>query len=263
MKWVGWTVRDFTLVVSMDQKKNVFQKIVALIDPAGAKKYVTQVSLLLFSLLIATSADRCRTRQKERVKLHEYIAAIKKDLENELSDCKMNLNDCKRDQTCLLKALIYADHSNIDSVRYGFDHFLEVYQRGVFRTFPPSTFEMMVQAGDVHLIKDLGLRSELASTFSFLNRNIRNELEAFDQAVTACAEVAGLYLPLSEFYSRGKGAIPRPAKGDFRWENALYSLLNNANLRGFHLRESVENFENALKKLETYEAGLGTKNDKN
>ncbi len=240
----------------MQQNNNFFKKIAALIDPAGAKKYITQISLLLVSLMIATSADRCRTRQKEVVKLREYLAAIKDDLKEEVETCRMNMNDCARDMKCLRMVIKYSDYAQPDSIRYGFEYFLEVYQRGVFRTFPPTTFEMMMQAGDVYLIKDLALRSELASAFTFVNRNIRDDLESFNQETDKCAAVAGNYIDFSSNLFEDMSIYPRPTKGDMRWSNAVCALLANTNVRKFHLVNSIENLTEALKKLEAYELTL-------
>jgi hypothetical protein len=62
------------------EKKQPIKRFLNLFDPSGTRKYVTQITLILFSLLIATSVDRCRETAKDRVKLIEYLKAVQADL---------------------------------------------------------------------------------------------------------------------------------------------------------------------------------------
>jgi hypothetical protein len=238
------------------QIKALFKKFVAVIDPAGAKKYVTQVSLILVSLFIATNADRFRQRQKDNAKLKEYIQAIKEDLTEELQTCKMNLHDSDRDLKCLERAVMYMPMTHPDSAMLGMEAFGEVFHRGVFRTFPPSTFDIMMQAGEVNLIKDLKLRGDLASVFSFINGTVQHDLLEYDRQTLECARFLGKDLNLTKALYSSKGDIPHIPPGDNHTKNALILLLRTANLRSFHLQNAVEDLEAILPKVEAFEKTL-------
>lgn len=233
--------------------KKWYHKFVALIDPAGAKKYVTQVSLILVSLFIASNADRYRQRQKDQIKLKEYLTAIHQDIQEELKTCKMNLQDCNQDLECLKNAIHYTALPQQDSVQLGLANFLEVYHRGVFRTFPPNTFEMMMQAGDAYLIKDLKLRSELASVFAFVKTTIKQDLEHFDQETDECAAILGENLNLVDLLYGDPKNIPTFPKSSFSHQNALLLLLRNASNRHFHLQNAIEDLEAILQKTEQFQ----------
>ena len=73
--------------------RNKVHRFIALFDPAGVKKYVTQISLILISLLLATRAEQCREAKKNQDKLREYMTAIQADIQNELKTDAMNLYD--------------------------------------------------------------------------------------------------------------------------------------------------------------------------
>jgi hypothetical protein len=225
------------------EHRTFYKKLIGLIDPAGAKKYITQVTLILFSLFIATTVDRYRQGRKEQVKLQEYLKAIEKDLDLEIETCKMNLKDCNTDINGISRSLHYLQMNHPDSIEQGLMAFFDVFQRGVFRTFQPTTFEMMAQAGEAHLIKDLELRSNLAMVFAFRNNTIKKDLEDYDTKTDECARALGKYVDFTQIFRQKYKSPLAFAKGDLIPQNELFLLLRMANVRGFHLGASIEELE--------------------
>lgn len=233
--------------------KHWYARLVGLLDPVGVRKYVTQVSLILVSLLLATRADRCRDAAKEQVKLQEYLTAVQSDIQKEIKMNQMNLNDCKRDIKCLIRFLVLSDLSEVDSLYAAYSSFAEVYQRGVFRSFPPTTFDVMTQAGDAYLLKDLKLRNNLASVFAFRQNVIHKDLLDFDTQTQVCAEKLGRFFDLSLMFSEGRENFMHDQAGFLRDpHNEVFLLLRNAQLRAFHLETAVEDLQETLSELDTY-----------
>ncbi|HAD11455.1 MAG TPA: hypothetical protein DCF33_03350 [Saprospirales bacterium] len=233
--------------------KRWLSRFTGLFDPTGVKKYITQVTLILVSLFIATRADRCREAAKDQVKLKEYLTAVQQDLDAELETDEMNLNDCKRDIQCLFRFMQLSKYESRDSLFNAFSNFAEVYQRGVFRAFPPSTYDIMVQTGDVSLIKDLKLRNTLASVFAFRQNVVQKDLQDFDQQTQICAEKLGRFLDLGQMFSESNRPFLLDEQG-FRNtpHNEVFILLRMANLRGFHLDVAAEDLRAARKTLDEY-----------
>ena len=228
-----------------------FSRFTRLFDPAGVKKYVTQVSLILFSLLLATRAERCRESGKEREKLIEYLSAIRLDLEDEIKTDAMNLNDCERDIACLVTFMRKSSHR--DSLLDAYASFAEVYQRGVFRAFPPTTFDIMAQSGDANLLKDLKLRNSLASSFAFRQNVIKKDLEDYDRETVVCAEKLGRFFDLSLMFSGKKEKFMLDEAGFLRDpHNEVLLLLRSASVRGFHLETAIEDVKATAKQLDEY-----------
>ncbi len=228
-------------------------RFASLFDPTGVRKYVTQISLILFSLLLATRAERCREAGKEHEKLREYLTAIQADIQDEIKTDKMNLHDCERDMKCLIEFMDKSNSSNIDSLYLAYSNFAEVYQRGVFRAFPPSTFDLMAQSGDVNLLKDLHLRNSLASVFAFRQNVVRKDLEDFDRQTQICAEKLGRFFELSLLFTGEKEKFLRDREGFLRDpHNEVFLLLRNANLRGFHLDNALEELKETQIEVDEY-----------
>ena len=222
-------------------------------DPAGAKKYVTQVSLILISLLIATRAEKCRDAGKEQDKLREYLTAVRVDIQEEIETDAMNLKDCSRDGECLIQFLILGSKPQEDSLYSAYSNFAEVYQRGVFRAFPPTTFDMMAQTGDANLLKDLQLRNSLASVFAFRQNVIRKDLESFDFQTQVCAEKLGRFFDLSFMFSADKKNFMLDKAGFLRDpHNEVFLLFRNAQLRAFHLDSAIDDLKETQAKLDEY-----------
>lgn len=236
------------------QKTSYLKRFTQLFDPAGVRKYITQVSLILLSLFIATSVDRCREAAKDKKKLKEYLTAVHAEIKDELETCEMNLRDCERDQGCLGNVLHYAGIAHPDSQVVALQNFAEVYQRGVFRSFPPTTFEVMNETGDIALLKNDTLRSQLAIAYAFRRNVVQKDLEDFDKATQVCAEKMGEMIDLSALlfmvdYEKcmldRKRFISDP-------HNEVFLLLRMALLRGFHLDTSIEEWQEAEKSLSDY-----------
>lgn len=134
-----------------------------------------------------------------------------------------------------------------------YSYFAEVYQRGVFRSFPPATFDIMVQTGDANLLKDLPLRSHLASVFAFRQNVIRKDLEDFDRQTQICAEKLGRYFNLSHMFSENQAGFLLDEAGFVKDpHNEVFLLLRNANLRAFHLENAVEELQSVQTELNEY-----------
>ena len=145
--------------------------------------YLLQVSLIIVGLVIATSVDRCNTTRKDRHRMADYYGAIYKDLEEEQLATANNLGDAVRDVAQLDSAIRRFGYAQPDSAVAGLGALNTVLRKGVFRTFSPTTFEVMQNTGDISLIKDIGLRSELAGVFAFRNNIVRRDLIDYDALV--------------------------------------------------------------------------------
>lgn len=241
------------------KKKKPLKRFLGFFNPEGTKKYVTQITLILVSLFIATSVDRWREASKNKDKLREYLKAIQVDLKEEIETSQLNFKDCNRDLDCLTKTLHYIRIPHDDSLKLALANFSEVYWRGVFRAFPPSTFESMSASGDASLLKDLALRNKLAAVFAFRQNVVKKDLEQYDQQVEICAKELGQHLDLTrllynETYSKAcildrTGFLKSP-------HNEVVQLLRTANLRSFHLENALEDLKIAQKDLETFLSSL-------
>jgi hypothetical protein len=233
--------------------KRWFTRLVGLLDPAGVRKYFTQISLILFSLLLATRAERCREAGKDQEKLREYLIAIQTDLQEEIKTDRINLKDCGRDMECLMQFMKKSSSPDSSSLSSAYSNFAEVYQRGVFRAFPPTTFDIMAQSGDVNLLKDLQLRNSLAAVFAFRQNVVRKDLEDFDRQTQVCAEKLGHFFNLSHLFTEERDSFMLDKEGFLRDpHNEVLLLLRNTNLRAFHLENAIEDLVEAQIRLDEY-----------
>ncbi len=222
-----------------------------LLDPAGLRKYVTQVSLILLSLAIATSVDRCRERGKNEDKLREYLTAIQGDIANEIKTDKMNLYDCQRDQRCLEQALRLIAEQKMDSTLLIAENIQQVFDRGVFRDFYPTTFELMAQNGDANLLKNLPLRNHLASIFAFRQNVIKKDFENFDQETRDCMAQLGRYIDFMKVYSKDAKQIFTDEKGFMTTPRTeLYLLARSTDVKAFHLQNAIEDLQEVQANLD-------------
>ncbi|WP_116106371.1 hypothetical protein [Lewinella sp. IMCC34191] len=150
--------------------------------------YLLQVSLIIVGLVIATSVDRCNGARKDDRRLQAYYAAIIQDLEAERVSNVMNLADVNKDLADLEAAIRLFGLTDPDSLQSGLQRMNGVLNKGVFRTFSPTTFDVMVNTGDVNLVEDIELRALLASVFAFRNNVLRPDLQAYDRQVLATVE---------------------------------------------------------------------------
>jgi len=163
----------------------------------GLRDYFVQVSLIILSLLVAVGVDRCNTARKNEQKLQAYLEAIHHDLAYESEKTVQNLFDANKDITALENGLTQFAHNNNDSLQAGIMNVGQVLLRGVFRTFSPTTFDVMSKTGDLLLIKDLELRERLASVFAFRTNVIKRDLELHDAMTIEVAESMGAYFDLN------------------------------------------------------------------
>ena len=154
---------------------------------------------------------------------------------------------------CLIRFLVKSSNSDTDSLYSAYSNFAEVYQRGVFRAFPPTTFDLMAQSGDANLLKDLHLRNSLAATFAFRENVVRKDLEDFDRQTQVCAEKLGRFFDLSLLFGGEKEKFLRDREGFLNDpHNEVFLLLRNANLRAFHLESAIEALEETQTELDEY-----------
>ncbi|NJO87212.1 MAG: hypothetical protein HC821_04240 [Lewinella sp.] len=218
---------------------------------AGLLEYSLQLSLIILSILIATGVDRCNQRRNDHQKVHAYLQAILQDLENDQESNELNLVDGENDIVSLERALSLVQYPHDDSLTLFVDQFFTVFLKGVFRTFPPTTFDLMRSSGDLALLKDLDLRNDLAVYFAFRDNIVRSDLQQYDQYIFKTVEGIGQYFDLACLNARDQplacltdrdGLLNHP-------RNELVLLLRQANLRVFHLQIAVQNGEKMLARL--------------
>ncbi len=227
-----------------------FKRFLALFDPAGTRKYITQITLILLSLFIATSVDRCREASKNQEKLREYMQAVLVDIQGEKETCEVNLHDCEQDIEGLIETMQYVDKP--DSLEMALTSFSSVFWRGVFRTFSPTTFETMGQTGDITLLKNLALRNKLSGVFAFRRTVVKQDLEEYDRQTNICVEKMGQHIDLTRWlYTQpfDESCILDRAGFLKSPHNEVFILLRTANLRAFHLENAIEELEDAEKDL--------------
>jgi hypothetical protein len=254
--YVGLIVAFFAVVPApnFSMSSNPPNRFFRLFDPAGVKKYFTQVSLILLSLLIASRAEKCREADRNDQKLREYLVAIRQDVRDEIEIDQMNLRDCDRDVECLTEVLQKSRFvRQPDSLREVFLLFCEVYRRGVFRAFPPKTFDMMQQSGDAHLLKDLSLRAELASAFAFRQTVIRPDLQTYDAQTQACAAHLGQYFDFGTLFLDEKKTQFLTDQAGFARDPHMpvLTLLHTAHMRAFHLSAAIGELQNLETRLDS------------
>jgi hypothetical protein len=185
--------------------------------------------------------------------LREYLIAIQADIEDEIKTDKMNLVDTKRDEKCLIQFFSKCYYDNNDSLYEAYSNFAEVYQRGVFRAFPPTTFDLMAQSGDANLLKDLPLRNSLASVFAFRQNVIQKDLENFDEQTQVCAEKLGRFFDLSLMFAGVKEQFLYDKKAFLKDpHNEVLLLYRSTGLRAFHLETAIEDLKETQKELDAY-----------
>ena len=200
-------------------------------------EYLLQVSLIILGLVIATSVDRCNTRRKSDRTLQEYYAAIRTDLAAEDRSNQFNIDDAERDVASLDSALWLFTTDSPDSLVLGVEALTSVLAKGVFRTFSPTTYDVMVNTGDVSLIKDLELRSELAALFAFRTDIVEQDLADYNRQVLLTLESIGDKIDLSCIVDLTitVDCIKSPASLAEHTKDELLVLHLVANSRLFHL----------------------------
>ncbi|PHI20459.1 hypothetical protein CEQ90_08345 [Lewinellaceae bacterium SD302] len=203
----------------------------------GIGDYLLQVSLIILSLLIATGLNRCNEGRKDGEKLDNYLVAIEKDLEKELSSVNSNLRDAQNDYRDLRRAISAGRHPDTDSLQLSIARVLQVVVRGVYRGFSPTTYELMQGTGDVLLIEDLNYRNQLAAISDFRRSYLRDDLKDHDRRVLLLGEKLGEFVNLPcALENRGNlSCVTDPEGYRLKMGNHLMILYRAVELRLFHL----------------------------
>ncbi len=198
-----------------------------------------QVSLIILSLLVAVGVDRCNQGVKNDRKLDTYLTSINEEFEYELETCRNNLYDCQKDIEGLSKGALLLSKLGQTQQSTGIAELAQVLIRGVFRSFSPTSFELMVSAGDAFLIDDLELRSDLASIVAFRNDYVKRDLWRHDElTLSVIAEVAE-YIDLECLRTTPPEAFPtcitNPEKMQREIAADLAEIAHHSQTRHFHL----------------------------
>ena len=214
--------------------------------------YVLEIFLIIFSILIAIQADRYQQSKRNQHKLDDYIQAMYLDLLEEQESNRNNLFDCEQDIRSLNVGIRLSQFDNRDSIQIALYNLAQVATRGVFRAFPPTTFDIMMSTGDIALIKDLEVRGQLASTFSFRDAYTKRDLLEFDKETKRVTDELGKYAKLSCMYNtRDLTSCLTDREGFTKhFHNEIFPLARAANLRAFHLKRAINYFDAAIENLE-------------
>lgn len=221
-------------------------------DKKAAVSYVIEVSLIILSILIAVQADRYNQSRKDQAKLNDYLQSTYQDLLDEQFFNKNNYQDCLNDMKDLKECLRLCRYDQNDSLQKAIYHLKVVLSRGVFRAFPPTTFDIMTSNGDISLIEDLSFRKRLAAVFSFREAYVQKDLQDFDIQTKEVAKSMGKYLDLE---CLTKSDILYPCLIDRKGfvedvHNELVIYFRQADIRAFHLKTAIRNFDLAINQLE-------------
>lgn len=237
--------------------RRIFNRIAAARGKWGI--YLLEVALIVLSVLLAIQADRYNQERKNEAKLDAYVQALYQDLKDEQFVNRNNLLDCREDIASIASCIRLSQYDHNDSIDMALDHFRQVFSRGVFRAFPPTTFHIMTNSGDIALIKDLTFRKQLAATFAFRDNYLKEDLRNHDQQTKAVAYRMSPYLDFS-CMTRSDGLHQCLTDRDgfiANKQNDLFLFLQTAEARAFHLEVGVHYFEACIAELERlYEAML-------
>lgn len=214
--------------------------------------YVLEIVLIIFSILIAIQADRYQQSKRNQHKLDDYIQAMYLDLLEEQESNRNNLFDCQQDILSIKEGIRLSQINQNDSIQIALYNLAQVATRGVFRAFPPTTFDIMMSTGDIALIKDLELRGQLASTFSFRDAYTKQDLLEFDKETKRVSDELGKYVNLSCMYQTKNLTSCLTDREGFNkhFHNELFPLARTADLRAFHLRRAINYFDAAIEDIE-------------
>lgn len=214
--------------------------------------YLAEICLIIFSILVAIQADRYRQNIRTENKLDDYLQAMHQDLLIEQRLNQNNLADCLNDIKNIEASMRLSQIDQSDSLSSALQNFGAVIARGVFRAFPPTTYDIMFSTGDIGIIKDLEFRSRLAGAFSFRGDYVKKDLLAFDALTDDVARSLGEFGNLSCMVSTPQPyTCLRDRKGFIEEFNTdLFLLLTNARSRAYHLRIAIRYFEATIKEME-------------
>ncbi|MEM6396170.1 MAG: hypothetical protein AAF741_07460 [Bacteroidota bacterium] len=215
-------------------------------DAKSLSEYIIQVFLIIFSILAATWVGQCTERERNEEKLAVYIASIREEVDFEIQRHDLNLTDAQNDFDEIIEAIRLAAHPSLDSIYKLANYFIKVNIRGVFRTYPSSTWDAMVAAGESELIKDLDLRQQIATSFAFRNTTIREDLREWDAANQEAYEQVASFIDLpnlGNFDANFEKLLVDPEGFRLRAGPILKSLLRQCSFRLFHLDVAKGQFE--------------------
>ena len=232
----------------------LFRRIFNRIAAARGKwsVYLLEVALIVLSVLLAIQADRYNQERKNEAKLNAYVQALYQDLKDEQFANRNNLLDCQTDVADLKACIRLTSYDHDDSLNQALNHFRRVFSRGVFRVFPPTTFDIMTNSGDIALIQDLPLRKALAATFAFRDNYIKEDLRNHDQQTQDIAHRMSPYLDFS-CMTRKEGLHQCLLDRDgfaSNQQNDLLLFQQTAEARAFHLKVGINYFEACIGELE-------------
>jgi hypothetical protein len=216
--------------------------------------YLVEIVLIILSVLIAIQADRYNQNRKNEAKLEGYLQAMHQDLLGEQERNRKNLYDCQKDLNGIQRCLQLARYNQDDSLDLALRHLGSVFTRGVFRTFPPTTFNIMLSTGDISLISDLEFRNRLAATFSFRDTYLKDDLQQFDAQVKELSASLGKYI---DWACLATSERLHPCLIDRKGfvedvHNDLFIFLRMTQLRAFHLEVAIQNFDGMIKEMNVY-----------
>lgn len=214
--------------------------------------YILEIFLIIFSILIAIQADRYQQSKRNQHKLEDYIEAMYIDLLDEQESNRNNLFDCQQDINSIRAGIRLSQINQNDSIQLALYNLAQVASRAVFRAFPPTTFDIMMSTGDIALIKDLEVRGQLASTFSFRDNYIKRDLLEFDNETKKAIAQLSKYVNLSCMYTTRNLTDCLTDREGFtqHFHNELFAISRAADLREFHLRRAITYFEFAIENME-------------
>ncbi|MEM6770204.1 MAG: hypothetical protein AAF597_06460 [Bacteroidota bacterium] len=222
----------------------------------GWGDYLIQVSLIILSILVALGVDRCSQNSRNNKRLDAYLKMMEQEFEDEMYFTSNNIDDAQKD---------------IDNLQFGMQAFpqgidslttkalmrgIATFNRGVFRGFPPMTYERMEAVNDAFLIKDLSLREQLSSTAAFRTDYVQADLANYDAMILEAIDRFSRYVDVGCLIRniRSGTGVPLDCVTDAdalrRYGAADFSkLLYLAQIRKFHLeryQQSIENSKEAL-----------------
>ena len=220
---------------------------------AAFGSYFTQVSLLIVSVLLALAVDRCQQSRKDAARWVEYRTLIVEELERELNSTQMNIADNANDIAGLEAAMAAVPAEETAAQLAVAGQVGLVIGRGVFRTFPPLTYALMVSNGDSHLLEDLDLRQRLAAYASFREDYIQHDLVRHDELTLELIDRVGAYLDLlclRRTSASDPSCITDPARMRRELPQDVAKVYRHSILRGFHLQKGEGLLEELLERFE-------------
>ncbi|WP_020570473.1 hypothetical protein [Neolewinella persica] len=204
------------------------------------RDYLVQVSLIIISLLIAVGVDRCNQSVKNERTLDAYLEAIHKELVEEEEATNNNLGDCEKDIDGLLGAAQGFSSGGDEQLIRAIGSTAQVFVRGVFRSFSPTSFDVMINSGHGLLMKDLELRQSLSGVMAFRENYIKADLLRHDELTLEAIGDFSEYLDLDCLRRVEPAAfltcLTDRQLAEQNGARDLAVLLRHSEIRSFHLQ---------------------------